>query len=200
MRPIQLPFSGVHVGRSFPLAADVVGTDNILIDIGTSTTTGISPNDLMIISDCKNATLFQVTNDPDTTIAGGVATIAHGLTPNPGPNPGNYQNNFADLGGNYAADRARVHHGFVGNTVFTVAMDDPDGAGPEPAIPTLMRNGVPMVPGVETLQLVWGIDTTTVPRPDGQPDTYVNTAGVANWETVVSARIRHCRAFTGSCE
>ena len=74
------------------------------------------------------------------------------------------------------------------NAATAIARADPDGAGPEPAVPTLMRNGQPMVPGVENIQVVWGVDTNGPPL-DGQPDTYVNTAAIADWERVVSARI-----------
>ena len=194
-QPDTVTISGVYTGRSFPVTSLPDPTGPITIDVTGVSDTGIDANDLMIISDCSKGALFQVTNDPDSTITGGpaptpeFATLQHATTPAANP-PTPYSNNFSHLGtnGNYDLRVTRVYHGFVGNTTFTVAMDDPDGAGPEPAVPTLMRNGQPMVPGVENIQVVWGIDTNGPPL-DGQPDTYVNTAAIADWERVVSARI-----------
>lgn len=190
--PDTVTISGVYTGRSFPVVALPDANGPITIDVTGVNDTGIDANDLMVIADCNKAALFQVTNDPDDTFVGGgpvLATVEHGLTPAANP-PTTFQNNFTNLGtdvGDYDLNAARVYHGFVGNTVFTVAMDDPDGAGPEVAVPTLTRNGQPIVPGVENLQVVWGVDTN-IPL-DGEPDAYVNTATIADWETVVSARI-----------
>ena len=195
-QPDTVTISGVFTGRSFPVTALPDTNGPFTIEVTGVSDTGIDANDLMIISDCNKAALFQVTNDPDSTITGGpaptpeFATIQHSTTPASNP-PTTYSNNFAHLGsspGDYNLKAARVYHGFVGNTTFTVALDDPDGAGPEAPVPTLMRNGQPMVPGVENIQIVWGLDTNAPPL-DGQPDTYVNTASITDWERVVSARI-----------
>lgn len=191
--PDTISISGVYTGRSFPVTALPDPTGPITIDVTGVDSSGISANDLMIISDCNKAVLFQVTNDVDSTFTSGadpiLATVQHSTTPAADP-PTNYQNNFNDLGndvGDYDLNAARVYHGFVGNTTFTIAMDDPDGDGTAD-VPTLMRNGQPIVPGVENLQVVWGVDTSGPPL-DGQPDTYVNTAAIADWERVVSARV-----------
>ncbi len=198
-RPDRITISGVYTGRSFPLPpSDVVPTPppptgTFQIDVTGIDDTGIEANDLVILSDCNKGVLFQVTNDPDDTFSGTdpkLATIEHSTTPASDP-PTNYRNNFDDLGsdlGDWDLNATRLYHGFVGNNEFTVAMDDPDGAGPEAAVPTLMRNNQPMVPGVENLQVVWGVDTSGPPL-DGEADTYVNAATVADWERVVSARV-----------
>lgn len=193
--PDTVTISGVYTGRSFPVVAFPNGQSGpFTIDVTGVNNTGIEANDLMIISDCNQGALFQVTNDPDNTYTAGpgpqTATVVHSTTSAATP-PTVFSNNFADLGtaiGNYDLRAARVYHGFVNSTTYTVAMNDPDGAGPGAPEPTLMRNGQPLVPGIENLQIVWGIDTNPAPL-DGQADAYVNTAAVTDWERVVSARI-----------
>lgn len=83
-----------------------------------------------------------------------------------------------------ALHRYRTH-------VYFVANNNESGDG----IPTLKRaelseNGfsiVPLVEGIEDLQIEYGIDTPTV---DGAPDSYTaGPASIADWRTVVSVRL-----------
>ena len=190
-----ITISGLQGGRTFPIA-DTLGmtlaSDNIIIDVGSLTNTGIQPNDLLVVSDCSNADVFQVTNNPDATISGGVATIQHGTTPAAAP-PTTFANANPWLSTNYG-DTASVYTGFVADVQYTIVDDDHDGDGGAgtAAIPTLARvvGGAitPLVPGVENIQIVFGVDTDT----DGQPDRYVSpdqVTVVADWEAVVTARI-----------
>lgn len=80
---------------------------------------------------------------------------------------------------------------YVGVRYFIA--NSPSGSGPslfrssiDPV--TLGEIPVELFEGVESLQLLYGEDTTA-PIPDGTPDTYVNATGVGNWQNVVSVRI-----------
>ena len=55
------------------------------------------------------------------------------------------------------------------NDVYTIQMDN--------GIPTLFCNGVPLVEGVESMQILYGVDTDA----NGIADRYVNANNVADW-------------------
>jgi type IV pilus assembly protein PilW len=92
------------------------------------------------------------------------------------------------------------YHRFL-TRIYFVANNDVSGD----AIPTLKRAElvgtsftiVPLVEGVENLQLEWGLDTSATPdgAPDvfnANPDTYTGAGAVGatgNWRNVVSARV-----------
>ena len=181
--------SGIQGGRTFPIPAGMgmlTGESAITIDVGALTITGIQQNDLLVVSDCSNADVFQVTNNVDATVTGGLATIQHAVA---APSP--FANANPWLSNNYGPD-ASVYSGFVADVQYTIVDDDHDGDPTTPVIPTLARQvgatPTPLVPGVENIQVVFGVDTDG----DNQPNRYENPAdvvGIADWESVVTARI-----------
>ncbi|MFK7794224.1 MAG: PilW family protein [Gammaproteobacteria bacterium] len=202
-QPDTLVISGIKRGRSFPLDIGIEGgeTAPLQISLGNTLASGIQPNEIMLISDCQNAQIFQVTNDVDTTVspsANGVynvASLAHAIAPFPTMPASTFNNIDAEIKPPFGAELTTVYRGVATNTTYTInpAFDhDGDGPGGTPAEPTLMRSedgGAPqaIVPGVETLQLMFGEDTN-VPY-DFQADRYVTANNVTDWNSVVSVRI-----------
>lgn len=183
----SLTISGVAGGRSFQLASPITTADeNLIIDIGTATDTGIDPNDVLVISDCTRADIFQATNNVNATINTGTqtATVQHLNTPAVTTPAATLRNATNALTYTYGT-LATVYRTVSINDTYSIGTWDPDGAGPEAAVPALMRNGAAIVPGVENMQIVYGEDTSG----NSEADRYVTATDVGNWESVVSARI-----------
>ena len=112
---------------------------------------GLEQGDIIFVSDCSAADIFQVSNsNPDT---GGQLVHNTGSTTEPGnynvTNPGCPGSNAHCLSKIYGAD-ATV---FVANEInYTV------GTGSE-GEPALFRNGLEYLDGVEDLQILYGEDT-----------------------------------------
>ena len=178
-QPDTLIISGVRRGRSFPLQQSIEGT-------------GTGP-----ISDCANAVIFQATNDVDSTVSTSgtpnTATISHGTVPVTTTPASAYNNTQTNLGYTFKPENTTVFRGVSTNVTYSINPSfDHDGIATTPAVPSLMRsiNGgaaEAIVPGVETMQLMFGEDTN-VPY-DFQADRYVTAASVTDWESVVSVRI-----------
>jgi len=145
---------------------------------------GLSAGDIVAVSDCDNADVFQITgpNDPGTS-----GTLNHNTGSS--ESPGNATQSF---GKTYGADATVAKLAAV---IYYVA----PGAGGRPA---LYRAVIPdsgdrsaseareLVEGIESLQVLYGKDTTG----DGAPDVFLPAGAVgmqsnANWDSVVSVRI-----------
>ncbi|GEM_PF-5145141 len=201
-QPDSLIISGVERGRSFPLEDGIsdVSTDPITISLNKSTQSSIAPNEILVISDCANAVIFQATNDVDTTVTvsgsadiPNTATIAHSTTPFSTTPASPYNNQQNNLGYPFKKHTTTVFKNVNTDVTYTINPSvDHDGISSTPTVPSLMRsvNGAapqPIIPGIETLQVMYGEDTN-VPY-DFQADRYVTANNVADWESVVSVRI-----------
>ena len=137
---------------------------------------GLQQDDIVFISDCESADIFQVTNaDPD-----GTGSVEHqtGGSSDPGnvnvSNPGCAGPNAHCLSKIYGAD-ATI---FSAQRVrYTIA----NGSENEPA---LFRNGAEFIDGIEDLQVLFGEDT------DGDfiANYYVPATQIADMGSVVSIR------------
>jgi type IV pilus assembly protein PilW len=151
-------------------------------DITATNVTGISKGDMLIISDCSTADLFQV-SDISTDTSTNITTIKHQMGAT-NPSPGNFSN---DLSKAYKATakfikfstrRYYIDIGASGNPALFRA--DNGGAGTE------------LVDGIESLKILYGEDTDAVPPgtpTDGVPNTYRRASAVGNMRMVTSARI-----------
>lgn len=195
--PDTLSISGIQGGRSFQLnRATITAEDDLEISILDAANTGIDENGIVVISDCTRADIFQATNDVDSTITGPsgdqIATIEHAATAAPATPPSLYNNSSTALTYTYGT-LATVYTNVATNTSYTIAPDDPDGAGGDDPIPSLVRTvggtTTAIVPGVENLQVVYGQDTDGDNEADRYVDASVIGATAAAWEGVVSVRI-----------
>lgn len=147
-----------------------ITSSNVSINAGSS----LAQGDIILISDCTHADIFQISNSPGTSIAhttGGAST------------PGNL-NSVACPAGGAAHCLSKVYRGDASifnltSNVYTIQM----GAGGSLA---LRRNGAELIEGIENMQILYGEDTDN----DNAANYYVaaGTAGL-DFDNVVSIRI-----------
>lgn len=144
---------------------------NIAVNAGN----GLEQDDIIFVSDCGNADIFQISNaNPD-----GSGTLVHNTgAASPGnlnvSNPGCPGANAHCLSKVYGADASVFE---AQQIIFTVA------AGSE-GQPALFRNGQEFLDGIENLQVVYGEDTDG----SGVANYYVPANQVADMANVISIR------------
>lgn len=132
---------------------------------------GLAIGDIVIVSDCEKADVFQITNKNTSS---GKDNIVHNTG---AQDPGNVTQDLSKLYGQdaqilkYASFTYSIGAGFTGEPAL---MRSQDGAAAEE-----------IVSGVENMQILYGEDINT----DGAADRYVAAAGVVNMGNVVSIRI-----------
>ncbi len=141
----------------------------------------ISKDDIIMISNCRGADIFQVTNtNPDTNADKNVLVHNTGVSD---PGPGNYNPDTCTSGHclsqTYGADSSVFKLQAV---TYTIAV----GQSGEPAL-WRSENGVnqELVEGIEQMQLLYGVDTTG----DDFPNQYMIATAVTNWYDVISIRL-----------
>jgi type IV pilus assembly protein PilW len=145
-------------------------------NIKVSADNDLSQSDILFVSDCTNADIFQVTNsNPDGS---GVLVHNTGSTTEPGnynvTNPGCPGANAHCLSKVYGADASIFR---VQQITYTIAT----GSEGEPA---LFRNGDEFLDGVEDLQVLYGEDTDGT----GAANYYVPANQVVDMAAAVSIR------------
>ncbi len=179
---------------AFPVASDQItfiraGATSGQLVRGMETVTDVlvvgfdpgEPGDQVTISDCERADIFTISNvvaaDTDADGNNDEWTIFH----DPTDVNGAVANSTNSLSHDYQLTAA-VHAG-TSTVTYSIAEDPANNN-----VPTLMRNfdavgnPIPLIAGIETLQILYGVDTNA----DGNVDAYVNGAAVADFNTVVS--------------
>ncbi len=139
--------------------------------LGINKDNGLNQNDIVLVSDCKAGNIIQITdNNPNTS-----GTVVHNT------GAGTPGNAIKDLDKKYLGD-AQIYR--VQSITYTVATDGTTG------LPNLYRKdgtnaAVPLLEGVEDMQILYGIDSDA----DKIPNRYVNAGAVVDWTTVVAVRI-----------
>lgn len=157
------------------LAGNVSQTNaNIQVNSTASVVSNISANDILMLSDCKNADIFKITN---VSSGSGKITMAHSSTGN--------TSNF--LGHTYGTDAeimkliTRVY--FIGRR-GNVASNPPSLFRRE-----LGNNGalltLELVDGIELMRFSYGEDTDN----DRVVNIYRDPSAVSNWRKVLSAKV-----------
>jgi len=131
---------------------------------------GLQPADVVMVTDCTDAAIFQITNDP--SLANSVEHTGGGSTPG----------NASDaLGKGYTTAGAIVK---LTTSTYYIGT----GVSGRPAL--FRKDGAAtaqeLVEGVEDMQVLYGIDT----NGDRTPNRYVTANNVADWGDVVSAEVR----------
>ena len=169
--------SGVTLDNPYlpPTAATTKVNDNTILSIG----------DVVAMTDCADVDIFQITN-----LNSSFSQVTH----NSGTGtPGNSQSGLSKT---YGEDSQLLmlisRRYYIGNNADGVPSlyryhraqdrDDSDSDGDSTEI---IEHSQELIEGVENMQLLYGEDTGT----DRVADTYVNAAGVTDWEDVVSVRL-----------
>jgi len=148
-----------------------------------STNNGLAQGDVVLVSDCVQGDIFQISNaNPDT---GGVAVHNTGSVTQPGnfnaTNPGCAGANAHCLSKVYEGDASIFKIGTISYSIQT-------GSSGQPALFRQIDNNAAteLVEGIENLQILYGEDSDA----DGTPDYYVSagTAGL-DMDQVVSIRV-----------
>lgn len=138
----------------------------------------IVPGDVLLISNCKSASIFQVTVNP---VISGVLDHATGSSPAPG-------NAGTDLGHAYRSDatvyRLQTRHYYIAPSIMRNGTNSlwrltvPGGAAP-----------IEVANGIDRLVMTYGVDTDTA--PDQNVNRYLVPSAVAAdaWDRVMSARV-----------
>ena len=141
----------------------------------TATAHGFNTNDLIYVTDCNNADIFQASSVTANT-------ISHAASGTPGP--GNTSTNLSDA---YDVD-AQLY------TVSTIQYSIQPGAGGQNALFKKIdaATAAELVEGIENMQILYGEDTDT----NRTPDYYVPEDSVVNMNNVVSIRVSLLLAST----
>jgi type IV pilus assembly protein PilW len=174
----------VNVQRMDECGAAIVGnweTTNAQMNVSHPNTCTFDQNETVMVTDCRNADVFQITNTPNTS--GNQQNLAHSTAVNTG--------NF--LGQNYGPDsqiskpRSKIFFiapGDSGEPAFYVASWEPnDGDANLTADDYVIME---LADGVEDMQILYGVDTGS---DDAYADSYVTADNVTDWIDVKSARI-----------
>jgi len=142
----------------------------------------VQPNDIVMVSNCRGADIFQVTNVTQSDGANQMSVVHNTGNDSPGNyNPDNCQGGNAHcLSQAYGADAALFR-------MQTVTYSIAPGASGEPSL-WRSENGVnlELIEGVEELQMLYGLDTDD----DDYPNQFVTIDNVADTFDIVAVRIR----------
>jgi type IV pilus assembly protein PilW len=144
--------------------------------ISTAAGNGLNQFDIILISDCTAADIFQITNaNPD-----GSGQLVH----NTGVGaPGNFNASNPGCPGANAHCLSKVYGADA--TIFGVQQVTYTIANGGSGQPALFRNGTELVDGIEDMQILYGEDTDG----SGSANRYVRADQVADMNVVVSLRL-----------
>lgn len=175
--------SGVEVNKnnmSGQLFATLTGVEAGACADGSNRVSGICKGDILFVTDCTKARVFQVTN---ITSAGGDANVIHSGA---GNSPGNSN---ASWGGSSGSDDEKFKPGSeilaASNITYFIA----SGTSGRPSLwQNVNGANLELLEGVEDMSVSYGIDN----NKDYVPDNYVLAGDIVNsadWEKVVSLRV-----------
>ncbi len=149
-------------------------------DIFIADSTSLEAGDIVMVTNCRGADIFQVTG---TTPGTGTTNDALAHVTGSGEEPGNYNPDTCSSGHclsqTYGSDASLVELQVVVYTIQT-------GASGEPALFRSI-NGVDeeLIDGIEQMQILYGIDTDD----DDYPNQYVTSTNVADMNDVMAIRL-----------
>ncbi len=140
----------------------------------------VKSGDIVLLSNCRGADIFQVTNATPSDVANKISVVH-----NSGDStaPGNYNPDACQSGHclsqTYGGDSALLKMQTVTYSIAT-------GESGEPALfRSVFATNSELVDGVEQLQILYGVDSDS----DGTPNQYFNSTGVTDWDKVTAIRI-----------
>ncbi|KVW93427.1 PilW family protein [Thiobacillus denitrificans] len=154
---------------------------NSSADLKVTTPNDLAINDIVMVTNCKAATVFQITN---MNVNGAGQNVVHNTGAGVGPAaPGN---STKDLVENYSASGGEIIK--MQSKSYFIR----DGASGRPALwqfdnykPAGGDNPAEIAEGVENMQILYGIDADS----NGIVESYSAANAVANWSQVAAVRI-----------
>lgn len=178
---------GIERFTSTPVNIAATTTSTTVLMVAPAQASLFNVNDIVMIADCKNATIFQITNVNNATGA-----ITHALGGGP-PGPGNRCGvwDFTDVCMVEQMYEPNAMIGQVATVYFYVARGNPPDNRPT-LYQSVVAAGVagvpqPLVEGVENIQILYGVDDDS--PPDGVPNRYVTADNIPALTSVVSVRL-----------
>lgn len=140
---------------------------------------GLSVNDIVIVSDCKSADLFQITGPTDPNITGTLNHNTGAVSQGPG-------NASQDLSKTYEGD-AEIFK--LITRVYYIGRRNNDPNNPPALFVKDLDQGVlapqELIEGVDNMQVLYGEDTDS----DGAANIYRTADQVADWTAIASIRV-----------
>lgn len=144
------------------------------LDVGN----GLLVNDIVIVSDCQNADMFQITGPTDPDTGGTLNHDVGGVSQGPG-------NATRDLSRTYDEEAEILK---LETLVYYIGRQNNDPSNPPALFRKRLRQGVlvseELVEGVESMQIVYGEDTNN----DAAADIYSKADTVTDWTKIVTLR------------
>jgi type IV pilus assembly protein PilW len=151
---------------------------------GTNRISGLCQTDILFVSDCAKARIFQASNITGTG-AGADVNVVHAASGSPG-------NDIASWGGASASADETFQPGAeilsATSTTYFIA-PSPNPANLTPSLWQNVNGGtsLELLEGVENMSIRYGVDTTA--QMDYVPDSYVKAVAVVDWARVVSVQL-----------
>lgn len=173
-------------GNSVPLVPNGSGRYHDSAQVFVGTPNGLAQDDIVMVTNCRQAAVFQITNNPAS------GNIAHAN----GGSPGNICPNWGTGGckGRDNAFQAGSQVSVVRSRFFYIARQTSTAVGPALFRQEIGATSVPneLVEGIENMQILYGIDSNPQndTGADGHgADNYLPANSVTDWSRVVSVRI-----------
>ncbi len=161
------------------------GEDVAPLDSANANYSNLDQYDVLTVSDCEQASIFMITNDPDSS--GGTIEHDTGIVAPSGPNQGQ-SNADAEVGGTFITQGKGSSQANAFKTSRATYLVDASSSGTGNS---LYVNSVDpdneLIEGVEDFQVQFGVNNDS----DLGADRYVDAddVGAANWNNVVSVRL-----------
>lgn len=187
--PDTLFIRRVSEGTAIPMTAPMTvrNDDSIQVDTTPASYDALRPWDIVALSDCSDAVVFLITNDPETS--GGKIEHKTAIVVPTGPNQPNagQSNGTTDFGRIFGAangSAAKIYS--AGTTQYDIR---PSTSG---TTTSLFVGGNEFIEGVENFQVTYGINSTPTAGTPTLAGPYVDADGVNatnNWSNVISIRV-----------
>lgn len=170
----MLTIRTVDTAAMFPITNDMAAaTDTVGVDPLTAAIR-FRKNDIVLVADCNHGDLFEITNTPSAA----TPFLEHDTS-------GNRGNKTTSLSKPYKASEFAQVFRFTSRRYYV--RNNPNGA------PSLYRDDEELVEGIESLQILYGVDSD---NSDGNfsPDRYLAAGAPGlvtadDWKKVVAVRI-----------
>ena len=174
--------SGVQISKnndSEQVFVTLLGTEPKACADGTDRISGLCQNDILVVTDCTKARVFQATN---VTASATDVDVVHAKA---NGDPGNA---VASWGGNSGSDEETFKPGAELLSATTITYFIATGTSGRPSLwQNVNGANLELLEGVDDMSVTYGIDT----NDDFVPDDYLPATGIAaaDWSKVVALRV-----------